>query len=70
MLQRTPRGFDPEHPAAKWLRYQSFTAGAELQESDIGSNKLVKVLATHYEALTPFIRWLNTAVGLKPSSGR
>ena len=70
MLTRTPRGFDPAHPAAEWLRYQSFTAGAELNEADIGSNKLVDILAVHYEALTPLIRWLNTAVGLKPVSAR
>lgn len=70
MLTRMPRGFDPDHPAGKWLRYQSFTAGAELKAEDIKSRKLIDVLAKHYEAMTPFVRWLNTALGLKPSSER
>ncbi len=70
MLTRMPRGFDPDHPAGAWLRYQSFTAGAELAPSDIESAKLPDVLAKHYQAMTPFVRWLNTALGLKPSSGR
>ena len=70
MLTRLPRGFDADHPAGAWLRYQSFTAGAELSAMDIQSHKLVDVLAKHYQAMTPFTRWLNTALGLKPSSGR
>jgi len=70
MLTRLPRGFDADHPAGNWLRYQSFTAGAQLAATDIQSPKLVDVLAKHYQAMTPFIRWLNTALGLKQSSGR
>src|SRR5207302_5116701 len=27
VLTRVPRGYDAAHPAASWLRYQSFTAG-------------------------------------------
>ena len=70
MLTRLPRGFDADHPAGNWLRYQSFTAGAPLAATDIQGPKLVDVLAKHYQAMTPFTRWLNTALGLKPSSGR
>lgn len=70
MLTRMPRGFDPDHPAGAWLRYNSFTAGAELKADDIKSAKLIDVLAKHYEVMTPFVRWLNAALGLKASSGR
>lgn len=69
-LTRMPRGFDPDHPAGDWLRYQSFTAGTAVLLTDIQSAKLPDVLAKHYKAMTPFIRWLNTALGLRPSSGR
>ena len=26
-LKRMPRGYAEDHPAAKWLKYQSFTSG-------------------------------------------
>ncbi|MBC8088060.1 MAG: DUF2461 domain-containing protein [Phycisphaerae bacterium] len=70
MLTRTPRGFAPEHPAGHWLRYQSFTAGRALSLEEIHSPKLPAILAKTFEAMTPFIRWLNTASGLKQSTMR
>jgi uncharacterized protein (TIGR02453 family) len=70
MLTRVPRGYAPDHPAAGWLRYQSFTAGAPLSDADITSPKLPGILAKHYAAMTPFVRWLNLALGLKPHSSR
>lgn len=70
MLTRMPRGFVPDHPAGVWLRYQSFTAGCALTLAEVQSAKLPDVLARHYQAMTPFVRWLNAALGLKPSSGR
>ncbi len=70
MLTRMPRGIDPAHPAGALMRYQSFTAGCEVKLTDIQSAKLPDVLAKQYAAMTPFIRWLNTALGLRPSSGR
>ena len=45
MLQRMPRGFAPDHPAGDWLRYQSFTAGHALTEAQLGSRKLIDILA-------------------------
>lgn len=70
MLTRPPRGFAPDHPAGDWLRYQSFTAGREVTPEEYLSPKLPSILAKHYEAMTPFIRWLNEASGLKPSTMR
>ena len=69
-LTRLPRGFAPEHPAGDWLRYQSFTAGRPLSREEIHSPKLPATLAKTFEAMTPFVRWLNTASGLKPSTQR
>lgn len=70
MLTRLPRGVAADHPAGDWMRYQSFTAGCELTLADIQSPKLPDILAKHYKALTPFIRWLNSALGLKAQSSR
>ncbi|MEO7362353.1 MAG: DUF2461 domain-containing protein [Gemmatimonadaceae bacterium] len=70
MLTRPPRGFAPDHPAGEWLRYQSFTAGREVTKAEYESAKLPSILAKHYAAMTPFIRWLNEASGLRPSTMR
>ena len=70
MLTRTPRGFDADHKAATWLRYQSFTAGCEVSATDVASPKLPAMLAKHYDVMLPMVRWLNTALGLKPGTMR
>ena len=70
MLTRVPRGFDADHPAGKWLRFQSFTAGHPLTNEQLVSPKLPQIIAKSYETMTPFVRWLNSASGLKPSSMR
>lgn len=69
MLTRTPRGFASDHPAAKWLRYQSFTAGRELSREELLSPKLPDILAKDYAAMLPLVRWLNGALGLPAATG-
>lgn len=70
MLVRLPRGYGPDHPAARWLRYQSFSAGRTLSESDVLSPRLPAILARDFEALTPLVRWLNGALGFRPMKSR
>jgi uncharacterized protein (TIGR02453 family) len=70
MLTRTPRGFDPQHRAANWLKYQSFTAGRELKREELLSPKLPDVVAKQFAAMVPFTRWLNEALGLKELARR
>lgn len=70
MLARVPRGFAPDHPAALWLRYQSFTAGRTLSDRDVTSRELASRLDTEFSRLLPLVRWLNSAIGLKPASRR
>ncbi len=70
MLKRMPRGFVEDHPAAKWLRHQSFTVGRSLTRRDLHSPRLPRILAKDYAALTPFVRWLNQAIGFAPLSKR
>ena len=65
MLKRLPRGYAESHPAARWLRYQSFTAGRRLSEREVLSPRLASRLARDFAALTPFIRWLNGALGFR-----
>jgi len=69
-LKRMPRGYAEEHPAAKWLRFQSFTSGRTLTDAQVTSTSLAASLAREYEALLPLVRWLNGALGFKPASRR
>jgi len=70
MLTRVPRGYAVDHPAARWLRFRSFTAGRTLTEREIASTRLVTLLAGDFERLTPLVRWLNGALGLQSASTR
>lgn len=65
MLTRPPRGFTEEHPAARWLRYQSFTAGRLLTEQAVTSARLVEMLTEDYDRLAPLVRWLNRSLGFR-----
>jgi uncharacterized protein (TIGR02453 family) len=62
MLKRMPRGYAEDHPAAKWLRYQSFTSGRVLKDSDVIGPQLPSLLAREFEGLLPLVRWLNEAL--------
>lgn len=63
-LKRMPRGYSEDHPAAQYLRFQSFTTGRALTDAQITSTKLPSLLAKEYEALLPLVRWINSAFGL------
>ena len=64
VLTRMPRGFAEDHPAAKWLRYQSFTSGRMLSDADVTSSKLPALLARDFQGMVPLVRFLNKAAGL------
>jgi len=69
-LTRLPRGFAPGHPAEPWLRFQSFTVSRSLTESQVLSPRLPELLTREFAALTPFVRWLNAALGYPPATSR
>src|SRR5690348_13697257 len=48
-LKRMPRGYAEDHPAAEYLRFQSFTTGRALTDADVTSGKLPALLAREYE---------------------
>jgi uncharacterized protein (TIGR02453 family) len=63
MLKRMPRGYEETNPAAKWLRYQSFTSGRRLTDAQVTSPKLGSLLEREFKGLLPLVRWLNGALG-------
>jgi uncharacterized protein (TIGR02453 family) len=69
-LKRMPREYAENHPAAQWLRFQSFTSGRLLTDAQVTRTSLGAFLAREYEALLPLVRWLNGALGFKPASRR
>jgi uncharacterized protein (TIGR02453 family) len=70
VLKRVPRGYGEDHPAARWLRYRSFTMGRMLSDREVLSPRLLDVLARDYGLLLPLVRWINLALGLRPASRR
>jgi len=70
VLQRPPRGYLGDHPAAKWLRYQSFTVSQPIAARDLQRRDLPDRLARGYKPVIPFVRWLNNALGLPPATRR
>ena len=69
-LTRVPRGYAPDHPAAHWLRFNSFTASRPLSDADVTSPKLVDTIMQDYAALLPLVRWLNAALGFPSAKSR
>ena len=69
-LTRVPRGYAPDHPAAHWLRFNSFTASRGLTDTEALSPKLVDTIMKDYAALLPLVRWLNNTLGYPPAKRR
>jgi len=65
MLKRMPRGYLETHPAAKWLRYRSFTATRAMSEREVQSPRLPEILARDFAVLAPLVRWINLAIGYR-----
>jgi uncharacterized protein (TIGR02453 family) len=70
VLKRMPRGFSDDHPAARWLRYQSFVMGRMLSDAQVTSARLPALLEQDFTLLLPLVRWINGALGLKPATRR
>jgi len=70
MLTRVPRGYAADHPAARWLRFQSFTLGRALTDAQAVSARLPALLEADFRLIVPLVRWINGALGLKAAERR
>ena len=70
MLKRLPRGVAEDHPAARWMRHQSFLFGREITERQASSPKLAALLEADYRLMVPLVRFVNGALGLKAAKAR
>jgi len=66
-LKRVPRGFDPDHPAAEWLKYRQFLAFRERPAEFALSPGFYRTLITSWRAMAPLVAFLNEPLvaGLK-----
>ena len=58
-LQRVPRGFAPDHPAAHYLRFKQFLAGQEHPPSFATTPRFYADLLKVFRVITPLVRFLN-----------
>lgn len=58
-LQRVPRGFPADHPAAEYLRQRQFLAGREYPAPFCTSPRFYSTLVRLFEILAPVVRFLN-----------
>ena len=70
MLTRVPRGYAADHPAARWLRFQSFTLGRALTNAQAVSARLPALLEADFRLMVPLVRWINGVLGLKTAERR
>jgi uncharacterized protein (TIGR02453 family) len=69
-LQRVPRGFPQDHPAAEFLKYRQFLAGRELPASDACSPRFYSTLLTIFREVAPLARFLNEPLKPAADTGR
>ena len=58
-LARSPKGFDPEHPASDLVRRKAWYFATELEPELVGSPKLAPEIVKRFRAGAPMIEMLN-----------
>jgi uncharacterized protein (TIGR02453 family) len=70
VLRRVPRGFAPDHPGARWLKFQSFVTGRALSDAQATSARLPALLEADFRLMLPLVRWINRVLGLRAAERR
>ncbi|MCB9054815.1 MAG: DUF2461 domain-containing protein [Chitinophagales bacterium] len=58
-LSRVPKGYEPDNPAAEYLKLKSYIAMTRISDADLTSSNLLKKTVAAFEALHPLIIFLN-----------
>lgn len=69
-LKRMPRGFAEDHPAAEWLRFNSFTVSTEYTDAQMLAPNLIDRAMKDYALILPLCRWINNALGYPKAKSR
>lgn len=62
LLSRVPKGYEPNNPAADYLKLKSFVAISFFSDADLTSKSLVKKTVAAFEALQPVINFINQSL--------
>jgi uncharacterized protein (TIGR02453 family) len=58
-LTRSPKGFDPEHPAAGFIKMKDWVLDVTLESNLATTPKLQSEIVTRFQAMAPLIEYLN-----------
>ena len=62
LLSRVPKGYQPDNPAADYLRLKSYIAMIKVDDKILTSADLQKTTIAAYEALIPLILFINKGI--------
>ena len=62
VLTRVPKGYEPNNPAAEYLKIKSFVALTKISDKNLTSKDLLQKTITAFEALQPLIEFINRAL--------
>ena len=61
-LSTTPKGYEKDHPAIAYLKLKSFIAETSVTDEELTKATLHKKTVTAFEALQPFLHFINRAI--------
>ena len=62
-LIRLPKGYEPDNPAAEYLKLKSFVTMIALKDGELTSKELSKKVLTAFAALQPMLKFINQSIG-------
>jgi uncharacterized protein (TIGR02453 family) len=62
-LSRIPKGYEPDNPAAEYLKLKSFITFVNLKDTELTSKDLVKKTVNAFAVLQPLLDFLNESTG-------
>src|SRR2546428_754884 len=70
VLRRVPRGFAPDHAAARWLKFQSFVTGRPLTDAQAAGARLPAAGSGGFPPGRPPAGWVNRVLGARAGEAR
>jgi uncharacterized protein (TIGR02453 family) len=62
MLSRVPKGYEPDNPAAEFLKMKSYIAMRPVTDKELLSKDLKKITLEAFSALQPLMEFINTSL--------
>lgn len=62
ILTRVPKGYEPDNPAAEYLKFKSYITFFHIKDSELTSKDLVKKTIEAFIVLKPLLDFLNESV--------